>query len=157
KLNLLSRWDIHSIEQPIKAGQFNEMAKLCSESPLAIALDEELIGVPLKEQAALLDSIKPQYIILKPSLIGGFASADHWIDLCEERNIDWWATSALESNLGLSAIAQWVASKNNLGYQGLGTGQLYSNNIKAPLLVERGELHYTSDPWDTNQLAKLLV
>ena len=157
KLNELSRWDIHSIEQPIEAGQMEEMAKLCAHTPLPIALDEELIGVHVEQRAALLDTIQPQFIILKPSLVGGLAASDHWIELCEKRGIDWWATSALESNIGLSAIAQWVATKNKDGYQGLGTGKLYSNNIQAPLLVEKGELHYTSAPWETNQISKLLA
>lgn len=152
KLDQLSRWDLHSIEQPIKAGQTKAMKDLCKNTSLPIALDEELIGVSHEHRERLLDEINPQFVILKPSLLGGLGDSDHWIHLSEERNIDWWATSALESNLGLSAIAQWVASKNKSGYQGLGTGKLYSNNIQAPLLVVKGELHYTSTPWETAQL-----
>jgi o-succinylbenzoate synthase len=142
KLNQLSKFDLHSIEQPIRQGQWIEMADLCEESPLDIALDEELIGVKRIDRARLLDTIKPPFIILKPSLVGGFQESEHWIDLCEKRNIRWWITSALESNIGLEAIAEWVYTLNNSLPQGLGTGQLYTNNVKSPLQIERGSLYY---------------
>ncbi|NQX91869.1 MAG: o-succinylbenzoate synthase [Flavobacteriales bacterium] len=149
KLQQLADLDIHSIEQPIAAGQIGEMHDLCSNTPLPIALDEELIGCHPNNRANLLDEIKPQYIILKPSLVGGLAASDHWVSLAEERSIGWWVTSALESNIGLNAIAQWVSTKNIEGsFQGLGTGKLYSNNISSPLEVREGQLHYTNKPWE---------
>jgi o-succinylbenzoate synthase len=141
KLEQLSKFDLHSIEQPIKAGQLNEMAKLCSNTPLPIALDEELIGViDFKEKTELLQIIKPQYIILKPSLIGGFNGSDEWINLAKKQNIEWWITSALESNIGLNAIAQYTFTKNNLLPQGLGTGGLFTNNTPSNLVVKNGTL-----------------
>lgn len=145
KLEKLSRFQIHSIEQPIQPKQYEAMAKLCWGSPIPIALDEELIGVyePLK-QIELLDLIKPQFLILKPTLIGGFQACQNWINLAEERNIGWWITSALESNIGLNAIAQFTSTFPDLIPQGLGTGQLYSNNISSPLTIEKGYLY--SDP-----------
>ena len=152
KLRRLAKYDIHSIEQPIRAGQPEAMAKLCRESPVPIALDEELIGV--RDRAPLLDTIQPQYIILKPSLVGGLAASDDWIRHADERNIDWWATSALESNIGLNAIAQWAmarqqAADHPLPPQGLGTGQLYHNNVDSPIVIEGGQLRYDSDQaWD---------
>lgn len=143
RLKRLSELDLHSIEQPIKAGQWEQMARLCESTPLPIALDEELIGVfDVEDKKALLDTIAPQYIILKPSLVGGFVGTKEWIDLAGERKIPWWITSALESNIGLNAIAQWTYTLNNPMPQGLGTGQLYTNNIKSPLVVEDGALHY---------------
>ena len=142
KLVELSQFDLHSIEQPIRQGQWKEMSDLCRKSPLDIALDEELIGVEKKQRSNLLDVIEPPYIILKPSLLGGFEESQHWIDLCEERNIRWWVTSALESNIGLEAIAEWTYTLNNKLPQGLGTGQLYTNNVKSPLRIERGSLYY---------------
>lgn len=154
RLKRLSEMDLHSIEQPIKAGQNETMAKLCAETPLPIALDEELIGVHQKTaREQLLDQIKPQYIILKPSLVGGFKSSEEWIALAEERQIGWWATSALESNIGLNAIAQWTATLKNPLPQGLGTGQLYTNNIPSPLLVENGALYFGfNSNWDLQSL-----
>lgn len=141
KLQQLSEYRIHSIEQPVKPKQYKLMAQLCKESPIPIALDEELIGViHSDEKISLLETIKPQYIILKPSLIGGFASADEWIALAEERNIGWWATSALESNIGLNAIAQWTGNKDTSLSQGLGTGSLFTNNIPMPLEIKNGKL-----------------
>lgn len=143
KLQQLSLLDIHSIEQPIAAGQHNALAELCAHTPLPIALDEELIGVlELSEKAALLDRINPQYIILKPSLLGGFQASEEWIKLAEERKIGWWITSALESNIGLNAIAQWTASLHTAMPQGLGTGSLFTNNIESPLVVSEGFLRY---------------
>lgn len=141
KLKRLSNLDLHSIEQPIFAGQLDEMAKLCEKTPLPVCLDEELIGV--QDKLRLLNHIKPQYIILKPSLLGGFEESNSWIKLAEERNVGWWATSALESNIGLSAIAQWVSTYPVNIHQGLGTGQLYSNNIPSDLRISRGYLYFS--------------
>lgn len=154
KLKRLSDYKLHSIEQPIKAGQWDEMAMLCEESPLSIALDEELIGVfDYDSKEAVLDTISPQFIILKPSLIGGFSGSYDWIELAEARQIPWWITSALESNIGLNAIAQWTYSHINILPQGLGTGQLYTNNIPSPLVVENGKLRYRSDvDWDLSNI-----
>ncbi|WP_296384589.1 o-succinylbenzoate synthase [Winogradskyella sp.] len=143
KLKWLSEYQLHSIEQPIKPKQFDVMARLCEMTPLPIALDEELIGVFFQEEKQhLLQTIKPQYIILKPSLVGGFSGSKHWIDLAEDLNIKWWITSALESNIGLNAIAQWTYSLKNSMPQGLGTGSLFTNNIPSPLIVKNGTLHY---------------
>ena len=143
KLKVLSDLHLHSIEQPIKQGQWQEMARLCEETPIPIALDEELIGVfSEEEKSELLDTIRPQYIILKPSLIGGFRGSDKWIDLANEIDAGWWVTSALESNIGLNAIAQYTFLKNNEMPQGLGTGSLYTNNIDSPLEVSKGTLRY---------------
>ncbi len=145
KLEQLSEFDLHSIEQPIEVGQFEKMNELCRKTPLPIALDEELIGVfdaPNKKK--LLDEINPQYIILKPSLIGGFQGSEEWIQLAEERNIDWWMTSALESNIGLNAIAQFTYTKQVTMPQGLGTGSLYTNNLESPLTINGEEIWYNS-------------
>lgn len=145
KLEELSKFDIHSIEQPIKAGSWEIMAELCRKTPLPIALDEELIGINLPEKKmALLDTISPQYIILKPSLHGGFSGAKEWIELADSRNIPWWITSALESNIGLNAITQFTAEYNPVLPQGLGTGGLYETNFDAPLTIENGHLYYSS-------------
>ena len=140
RLNELANFDIHSIEQPIKAGQVREMARLCTESPIPIALDEELIGTHGDEwKRDLLDTIRPQMIILKPSLCGGLKEARQWCREADMRNIGWWYTSALESNVGLNAIAREVASLKVEGRpcaswpQGLGTGNLYTNNIPGRL------------------------
>ncbi|MDF2157031.1 o-succinylbenzoate synthase [Algoriphagus sp. CAU 1675] len=143
KLQKLAEFQIHSIEQPIRAGQIEEMHKLCQSSPIPIALDEELIGV--EDKAGLLDSIRPQHIILKPMLLGGFQESKEWIRLAEERGIGWWMTSALESNIGLNAIAQLASSLNPIIPQGLGTGKLYHNNLKSPLEISGGEIHYRMD------------
>ena len=154
KLKQLSTFQLHSIEQPIKPNQWEEMAKLCEQSPLDIALDEELIGIFHKsKKEVLLTAIHPQYLIFKPSFIGGYKGTQEWIDLCEERGIDWWITSALESNIGLNAIAQWTATLNNPMPQGLGTGQLYTNNIPSPLVVQDGGLYYQQDlSWELDDL-----
>jgi len=139
KLHQLAALDIHSIEQPIAAGNWQEMNRLCKETPLPIALDEELIGVFAREdKIALLESVQPQYIILKPSFIGGFTGASEWTALAKERGIDSWVTSALESNVGLNAIAQWTYQNKYKGHQGLGTGSLFTNNISSPLTIENG-------------------
>jgi o-succinylbenzoate synthase len=152
KLNILSKLDIHSIEQPIKQGQFEAMARLCEQTPLPIALDEELIGVfSITEKEKLLQIINPQYIILKPSLIGGFKGSQEWIETAENQNIKWWITSALESNVGLNAIAQWTYILGNKLPQGLGTGSLFTNNFLSPLRVENGTLRYEQKQmWDLN-------
>ena len=150
KLKRLSEYNIHSIEQPIKPGQGEEMAALCEVTPLDIALDEELIGVFSEaEKTALIEMIKPQYVILKPSLIGGWQGSDSWIEVAGNNNAGWWITSALESNVGLNAISQYTFTKNSNLPQGLGTGSLFTNNIQAPLEVEQGELKYSGkNSWD---------
>ncbi|WP_179345171.1 o-succinylbenzoate synthase [Winogradskyella ursingii] len=143
KLKRLSEYDIHSIEQPIKAGQYEAMGKLCETTPIPIALDEELIGVfSVQDKMKVLELIQPHYIILKPSLVGGFRGSEQWIDLAEKLNIKWWITSALESNVGLNAIAQWTYTLNNSMPQGLGTGSLFTNNFSSPLTVKNGTLQY---------------
>lgn len=147
----LAKLDVHSIEQPIKAGQSDEMAKLCASSPIPIALDEELIGKNTTEQKSdLLEKINPQFLILKPSLLGGFQASEEWISIAEKMNIGWWATSALESNIGLNAISQWVFTKEPTLPQGLGTGMLYSNNIDSPLTLINDKMYYVSGKkWET--------
>ena len=154
KLQRLSELDLHSIEQPIKQGQFSEMAKLCAKTPLPIALDEELIGVfSVTKKEELLQTIQPQYIILKPSLIGGFKGTQEWIDLAEKQNIGWWITSALESNIGLNAISQFTFMQDSNMPQGLGTGSLYTNNIKSPLMVKGEYITYApKKTWDVNSI-----
>ncbi len=143
KLKRLSTFDLHSIEQPIKQGQWQDMARLCEITPLPIALDEELIGVfGVTKKKELIQTIRPQYIILKPSLIGGFKGSNEWIDMAKTLNVDWWITSALESNVGLNAIAQYTYTKQNKMPQGLGTGGLYTNNFQSPLRVKNGTLLY---------------
>jgi o-succinylbenzoate synthase len=145
KLKRLSALGIHSIEQPIKQGQVHEMAELCSKTPLDIALDEELIGVfESNEKQELINTIKPQYIILKPSLVGGFAGTQEWINFAVNNNADWWITSALESNVGLNAIAQFTHTLKSTLPQGLGTGGLFTNNFESPLEVKNGTLNYNS-------------
>jgi L-alanine-DL-glutamate epimerase-like enolase superfamily enzyme len=142
-LEKLRELDIHSIEQPIKAGNWEGMADLCSQNILPIALDEELIGVVEKaDKKILLETIKPQFIILKPSLHGGLGGVIEWIELAENLSIPWWITSALESNIGLNVIAQFVANYPNLLHQGLGTGALYVNNFETKLKIEQGFMSY---------------
>ncbi|AOR26943.1 O-succinylbenzoate synthase [Formosa sp. Hel3_A1_48] len=152
KLKRLSDFNLHSIEQPIRQGQHDAMAKLCAHAPLPIALDEELIGIhDVTKRGLLLQTINPQYIILKPTLIGGFSGSQSWIDLAEKQSVDWWITSALESNIGLNAIAQWTYQLNVNRPQGLGTGALYTNNIEAPLKIDNGRLIYApSVKWTIN-------
>jgi o-succinylbenzoate synthase len=143
KLVQLSEFKLHSIEQPIQKNNTDRMAELCVLTPFPIALDEELIGVcKMEDKEALLVKIKPQYIILKPSFVGGFKGTKEWIELAEKHNIGWWITSALESNIGLNAIAQWTFLQDNLMPQGLGTGALYTNNFDCPLDVSQGQLWY---------------
>ena len=152
KLKRLSDFNLHSIEQPIRQGQHDAMAKLCAHAPLPIALDEELIGIhDVTKRGLLLQTINPQYIILKPTLVGGFSGSQSWIDLAEKQSVDWWITSALESNIGLNAIAQWTYQLNVNRPQGLGTGALYTNNIEAPLKIDNGRLIYApSVKWTIN-------
>lgn len=145
KLKRLSEFQIHSIEQPIKPNQWQEMALLCEQSPIDIALDEELIGLKDSEISEMLDTINPKYIIIKPSLLGGHSRSEQIISQAESRNIGWWSTSALESNIGLNAIAQWSAVMPNTMPQGLGTGQLYTNNFDSPLSIKNGRLFYRPD------------
>lgn len=141
-LQKLAELSIHSIEQPIKAKQWNAMRDLCRSTPTPIALDEELIGVnTITEKQELLDTIQPQYIILKPSLHGGISGCKEWIELAENREIDWWMTSALESNIGLKAICQFTAEFNNPLPQGLGTGSLYETNFPTDLVVKQGHIY----------------
>jgi O-succinylbenzoate synthase len=146
KISQLSEFILHSIEQPIQKNNTDRMAELCKTTPLPIALDEELIGVFTREEKEqLLKKIKPEYIILKPSFIGGFRGTQEWISLAEKHKIKWWITSALESNIGLNAIAQWTFLQHNLMPQGLGTGALYTNNFDCPLDVSEGQLWYKKD------------
>ena len=154
KLNQLSEFELHSIEQPIKANQIQEMKKLCQQTPFPIALDEELIGVfGIENKRKLLEEIQPQYIILKPSLVGGFKGTLEWISIAENLNIGWWITSALESNIGLNAITQFTYTLENPMPQGLGTGGLYTNNFDCPLEIEKGHIQYNPNKsWNTNNL-----
>jgi o-succinylbenzoate synthase len=149
-LKELKKLSVHSIEQPIKKGQTDAMHKLCKETPVPIALDEELIGVhTFNEKKKLLEDIQPHYIILKPSLLGGFTAAEEWIKLANDLKMGWWVTSALESNIGLNAIAQWTASLNTSMPQGLGTGQLFQNNFDSPLSIRGEKLFYDiSKSWE---------
>jgi len=143
KLEKLSEFNLHSIEQPIKKNQWKEMANLCQVSPVPIALDEELIEISEKNEIKeMLNTIQPQYIILKPSLIGGLQKSELFIKEAEKRGIGWWVTSALESNIGLNVIAQWVYTLNTEMHQGLGTGQLFVNNIPSPLNIKNARLNY---------------
>jgi len=152
KLKVLSDFDLHSIEQPIQQGQFEKMASLCEQTPLPIALDEELIGVfASKKRYDLLQIIQPQFIILKPSFIGGFKGSNEWITIAKKQNIAWWITSALESNVGLNAIAQWTYTLQEKMPQGLGTGSLFTNNFESPLKVKNGTLRYNNNiEWNYN-------
>ncbi|QNF34569.1 o-succinylbenzoate synthase [Adhaeribacter swui] len=154
QLEQLSQFAIHSIEQPIKPRQHQVMAYLCRHSPIPIALDEELIGVVDKiEQQQMLLNLKPAYIILKPTLLGGFQATREWIALAAAQNISWWITSALESNIGLNAISQFTAEYNLQTEQGLGTGQLYHNNVRSPLTIRSGKLYYEATAtWDLQPL-----
>jgi len=146
RLNQLSGFELHSIEQPIQKNNTDRMSELCKTTPFPIALDEELIGVfTFEDKERLLQKIRPQYIILKPSFIGGFRGTQEWISLAEKYKIGWWITSALESNIGLNAIAQWTFLQHNLMPQGLGTGALYTNNFDCPLEVSQGQLWYEKD------------
>lgn len=143
-LDELYRLQVHSIEQPIKVKNWKQMFKLCQETPIPIALDEELIGIStysLKEE--LLNSIRPQYLVLKPSLIGGIYGTSEWIKLCKKYSVSWWITSALESNIGLNFIAQWVYKFKSPLVQGLGTGELFTNNLHTPLFLKKSQLFFS--------------
>lgn len=154
KLQELSRFGIHSIEQPIKPGQWFAMAALCAKSPIPIALDEELIGVSdTKRRHTMLSTIRPAYIILKPSLCGGLKATLDWIEEARQQHIGWWITSALESNVGLNAIAQLASTLHLRLPQGLGTGQIYTDNIPSPLHLDGDRLGYNpSAAWDYSSL-----
>lgn len=154
KLNRLAEFDLHSIEQPIRVKQVDEMAELCRNSPIPVALDEELIGVTeIEDMRRMLQQIHPQYLILKPGLLGGFKQCELFISEAEKLNINWWITSALESNIGLNAIAQWTYVQKSSLPQGLGTGQLYTNNIPSPLEIRKDVLYYNPvNKWKLNFL-----
>ncbi|MCU0416901.1 MAG: o-succinylbenzoate synthase [Cytophagaceae bacterium] len=154
RLERLSMYDIHSIEQPIQPGQGEIMRSLCKDAPIDIALDEELIGIHHREaKQNLLEALHPSYIILKPTLLGGFGACSEWIELAEHRGIEWWITSALESNIGLNAITQYTSTYRVHVPQGLGTGSLYLNNIPSPLEVVNGTIRYSkNESWDYNML-----
>ena len=144
KLEELAQFDIHSVEQPVAAGHWPEMVQVCRHSPIPVALDEELIGItdPHQQEKLLLE-LQPAYVVLKPTLLGGHAATRHWISLARQHNLGWWITSALESNVGLNAVAQLTGEYDLAGFaQGLGTGQLYHNNVAAPLRIQAGRLHY---------------
>jgi o-succinylbenzoate synthase len=145
-----------SIEQPIAPGQWEQMARLCASAPLQIALDEELIGLNDPEQRdAMLDAIAPHLLVLKPSLIGGFASSEDWIERAERRGLGWWATSALESGIGLAALAQWLAAKGGQGIHGLGTGSLFVQNFGTPLRLNGQELSWAPEgAWDLSLIGR---
>ncbi|ANW96674.1 o-succinylbenzoate synthase [Wenyingzhuangia fucanilytica] len=152
KLERLASLDIHSIEQPIKQGQLSEMKDLCLKTPVPIALDEELIGVfKYDDKVNLLNNIRPQYIILKPSLVGGIKGSNEWIEIANSLNIPYWITSALESNIGLNAISQYTYTLGVSLPQGLGTGSLFTNNMESPLEVINGNIKYNnSKAWKVN-------
>lgn len=154
KLEILSEFKIHSIEQPVSVGKYELMRKLIEQNIIPVALDEELIGIQSREEKVnLLKELKPHYIILKPSLLGGIEATKEWISIAESYRIGWWITSALESNVGLNAIAQFTAEYPIQLHQGLGTGQLYQNNIASPLEVKNGFLQYNQDDsWEENTL-----
>lgn len=159
KLKQLAVYDLHSIEQPIKPKNWNAMAELCDKTPLPIALDEELIGVfDVMEKRKMLQTIDPQYVILKPSLVGGYKGSEEWIAVAEAQDIEWWVTSALESNVGLNAIAQWTYTLKNKMPQGLGTGSLFTNNFESPLEVAEGKLFYRNQlSWQANLIESLCI
>lgn len=156
KLNRLAALDLHSIEQPLAASQWTAMQQLCQQTPVPIALDEELIGInTLAEKERLLDTIRPQYLVLKPSLHGGFSGCSEWISLANERSIGWWITSYLESNIGLNTIAQWTFTLQANGHQGLGTGQLFTNNVESPLEIRGEKLWFNpQQSFDLNPISK---
>lgn len=145
QLKELQRFEVHSIEQPIGVNQWDAMANLCHKPLISIALDEELIHTKLEDASKMLDVINPQFVVLKPNLIGGLSVADQWIQQCQLKSVPWWATSALESNIGLNAIAQWVSQYEPTIYQGLGTGALYKNNFNSPLKIERGYMRFVPE------------
>lgn len=145
KLKRLERFQLHSIEQPVKHGQWELMKQLCAESPVPVALDEELIGVTEKaDKEKIFEVLNPPFIILKPTLLGGLKACTEWIEMAEKYKKEWWITSALESNIGLNAVCQYTAEVAAKGHQGLGTGKLYRNNIDSPLEIEQGKIFYNS-------------
>jgi len=156
KLKELTKFTIHSIEQPIKPGLM-EMEQLCRESPIPIALDEELIGIEdHSAKESMLTRVRPPYIILKPSLHGGIKGTREWIALAEQHSIGWWITSALESSIGLNAICQLTADYNVTMPQGLGTGGIYENNLESPLQVYKGEiLHKEGSTWSAEDISRI--
>jgi o-succinylbenzoate synthase len=156
KLTRLAAFQLHSIEQPIRAGQPDLMAELCKTSPVPIALDEELVGhMEYVDKFRLLKKIQPQFIVLKPTLLGGLRHSEEWIELANRLNVGWWFTSALESNIGLNAIAQYSAKFRHLIPQGLGTGQLYHNNFDSPLRTENGQISYEAGgEWELGVVVK---
>lgn len=158
KINQLAGYKLHSIEQPIKKENYDTMSEICLNTSLPIALDEELIGVlNFEDKQNLLEKICPQYLVLKPSLLGGFKGTLEWITLAEKKGIGWWITSALESNIGLNAIAQFTYTLQTIIPQGLGTGTLYTNNICSPLYIENGFLKYDKEKqWDLSLIKKYL-
>ncbi|HEY0977244.1 MAG TPA: o-succinylbenzoate synthase [Flavobacteriales bacterium] len=153
-LHRLADLEVESIEQPIAPGLYEAMAELCTRSPLPIALDEDLIGLNTRDaKIDLLDEVQPHHIVIKPSLVGGWAAAQEWIDLADARGIGWWITSALESNIGLNAIAQWTATLDVRVPQGLGTGRVYTDNIPSPLRVAEGSLWYRPETaWELDRV-----
>lgn len=155
-LNRLSELELHSVEQPIAAGRWDDMAEVSEKSPVPVALDEELIGITSHaEMQKLVEIIRPGYLILKPSLHGGFAGCERWIAEAEKAGAGWWVTSALESNVGLNALAQWTFQLNAKGEQGLGTGQLYTNNVDSPLEIDGEKLWFRPEKkWDLENLTK---
>lgn len=158
KLAKLARFELHSIEQPIAAGQWADMAALIARSPIPIALDEELIGHHTEsEKQSLLTTLKPHYLVLKPSLHGGISGTQTWISLAEQHKIDWWITSALESNIGLNAVAQLASTYDNPLPQGLGTGLLYHNNLPMPLHIHNAMLHFQSDKTPTQDELRAVI
>ncbi len=150
KLKRLSDFNLHSIEQPIRQGQWEAMAKLCEQSPVPVALDEELIGLKTNDDIQkMIETIRPQYLVLKPSLLGGFSRIRGLIYAAEQAGAGWWVTSALEGNIGLNAIAQWFFLLENHMPQGLGTGQLFTNNIPSPLYIDKAQLFFNEEnKWD---------
>jgi o-succinylbenzoate synthase len=154
-LERLARFDIHSIEQPISAGDWKAMQEICKYTPIPVALDEELIGLHNGDyKARMLDEINPQYIVIKPSLVGGLRESEEWIQIAAQRAIGWWITSALESNIGLNAIAQFTSNQKLDMPQGLGTGMLYKNNIQSPLVIIDAHLKYdAASSWDVGNIA----
>ena len=155
KLRQLAVFDIHFLEQPIRAGQIQQMAELCAQSPIPLALDEELIGVHTPAaRRALLETIRPQHLIIKPLLLGGFAASANWIELAEANETQWWVNSLLESNVGLNAICQWTSAVDSQRTHGLGTGQLFTNNIPSPLQLQGAQLHTNAATgWDFRCIA----
>ena len=156
KLDVLARFDLHSIEQPIRAGQWAEMGSLAADSPVPVALDEELIGVYGRDNVArMLDATRPAYIVVKPTLHGGMTYGARWIDEARSRGIGWWITSALETNVGLNAIAHWCAARQTTMPQGLGTGQLFTDNVDAGIEMRDGRLWFVRDVTNGEMLEKI--